>query len=156
MAKPTKKEEALQTQVAELTTDLQRLRADFENYHKRIEQEKSQTTELTKAATIMKLLPIVDTIDRAIAHAPADLADNPWVQGITSLTKNLEKSLSQLGLARIPAEPGTPFDPTHHEAVSMEDGEGDHEVIAEELRAGYFMNNAVVRPSMVKVTHTNK
>lgn len=144
--KPSKKE-------AELTADLQRLRADFENYRKRVDVEKANLTELSKAATIMKLLPVVDTIERALAHAPADLATNKWVQGVTSMAKNLEKSLNELGLTRIEAAPGIPFDPNLHEAVMMEDGEGEHEVVAEELRAGYMLGDQVVRHSMVKVTH---
>lgn len=153
MAKPTKKELDLEQNIGELTADLQRLRADFENYRKRIETEKTQLTELTKAATVMKLLPIIDTIERAIAHTPAELTDNAWAQGITGLAKNLDKSLRELGLERILATPGTPFDPAHHEAVMMDDdAEGNHEVVAEELRPGYTMAGTVVRPSMVKVT----
>jgi molecular chaperone GrpE len=149
---PSKKELELQTKVNELTADLQRQRADFENYRKRIELEKAQVNELAKAATVMKLLPVVDTIERAIAHAPADLAGNAWVQGIIGIQKNLEKSLSDLGLSRIEASEGTPFDPNQHEAVMMLEQEGEHEVVAEELRAGYTLGGQVIRPSMVKVT----
>lgn len=157
MGKPSKKEEDLQQQNGELTADLQRLRADFENYRKRIDIEKTQLSEMAKAATIMKLLPIIDTIERAVVHAPADLADNPWVQGVASLTKNLEKSLSEMGLTRVAAAPGTAFDPSRHEAVMMdEDAEGDRDVIAEELRAGYAMGEQVIRPSMVKVTRESR
>ena len=156
MPKPSKKEKELQTKVDELTTDLQRLHADFENYRKRIDIEKAQLSDISKAATVMKLLPVVDTIERAIAHTPADLAANKWVQGITGLTKNLEKSLSELGLARIEAVPGTPFNPNRHEAVAMdEEAKGQHEVVAEELRAGYTLAGQVIRPSMVKVTKNN-
>jgi molecular chaperone GrpE len=153
MPKPTKKELDLQARVDELTGDLQRLRADFENYRKRVDNEKTQLTELTKAATIMKLLPIIDTVERAITHMPAELADNSWAQGIAGLAKNLDKSLGELGLKRIPAAEGTPFNPAHHEAVVMdEEAQGDQEVIAEELRPGYSLAGTVVRPSMVKVT----
>lgn len=149
--KTSKKEQELQAHITELTADLQRQRADFENYRKRVDTEKAQMAEFAKAATVMKLLPAIDTIERAIAHAPADLAENAWVQGITSLTKNLEKTLSELGLSRIDANPSTPFDPNLHEAVSMEDEGGEHELIAEELRAGYRLGDAVIRPSMVRV-----
>lgn len=139
-------------QLQELTADLQRQRADFENYRKRVDVEKAQLASHATAAAILKLLPVIDTIERAIAHAPADLADNAWVQGVTSLAKNLEKSLSELGLTRIVATPDTPFDPNLHEAVSMQDQGGEHEVIAEELRAGYQLAGTVIRPSMVRVT----
>lgn len=150
--KVNKKELELQSQIEDLTADLQRLRADFENYHRRVEADKTTLSELTKAATIIKLLPVIDTIERAIAHAPAEFAGNAWVEGVTSLGKNLEKALGELGLTRIPAAPGTVFDPTRHEAVAMDDAEGAIEVVAEELRAGYLLGAQVVRPSMVRVT----
>lgn len=145
------KHDKKQAQINELTVDLQRTRADFENYRKRMEVEHMQQNERTRAATIIKLLPIIDIVERAVTHMPAELADNPWAKGVTSLTKNIEKSLGELNMSRIPAEPEMPFDPELHEAVSMEDQGGDHEVIAEELRAGYKLDDQVIRPSMVRV-----
>lgn len=142
-----------QSKEQELTADLQRLRADFENYRKRIDAEKQQLQQMTSAATIMKLLPVIDTIERAVAHAPDELAENKWAQGVIAVGKNLEKSLAEIGLTRIIANPDTPFNPELHEAVMMaDDAEGEHEVIAEELRAGYTLQGQVIRPSMVKVT----
>lgn len=138
--------------IAELTADLQRLRADFENYHKRVDQEKHQIQQSSTAATILKLLPVIDTLERAVAHAPAELAEDQWVKGVVALGKNLDKTVGDLGLIRIAATPGTPFDPVHHEAVMADDTEGAQEVVAEELRAGYLLHGQVVRPSMVKVT----
>lgn len=153
MAKPTKNEEELSQQVGELTADLQRQRADFENYRKRVDLEKQQVQQLAATAMIMKLLPVIDTLERAIAHAPEELAENKWAQGVVGLGKNLDKSLSELGLERIDANPGTIFNPNLHEAVMMDDeATGEQEVIAEELRAGYLLQGSVVRPSMVKVT----
>jgi molecular chaperone GrpE len=155
MAKPTKNEEELSQQVGELTADLQRLRADFENYRKRIDLEKQQVQQLAATAMIMKLLPVIDTLERAIAHAPEELAENKWAQGVVGLGKNLDKSLSELGLERIDANPGTLFNPNLHEAVMMDDeATGEKEVVAEELRAGYLLQGSVVRPSMVKVTRS--
>jgi len=147
-----RKESEPTPEIIELTADLQRLRADFENYRKRVDQEKQQAQQNAVAATIMRLLPVVDTIERAVAHAPQDLTENNWVKGVIGLGKNLEKSLSDLGLTRIQAEPGTPFDPNLHAAVMMDEAEGEHEVVAEELRAGYALQGVVIRPSMVKVT----
>lgn len=142
-----------QSKEQELTADLQRLRADFENYRKRIDIEKQQLQQAASAATIMKLLPVIDTIERAVAHAPVALAEDKWAQGVVAVGKNLDKSLAELGLVRITAVPGTPFTPELHEAVMMdEEAAGQHEVVAEELRAGYTMHGHVVRPSMVKVT----
>jgi molecular chaperone GrpE len=153
MAKPSKNEEELSQQVGELTADLQRQRADFENYRKRVDAEKQQVQQLAATATIMKLLPVIDTLERAIAHAPEELAENKWAQGVVGLGKNLDKSLSELGLERIDANPGTAFNPNLHEAVMMDDeATGETEVVADELRAGYTLQGTVVRPSMVKVT----
>lgn len=139
--------------VAELTADLQRIQADFINYRRRTDEERMQLSQVAKAATVVKLLPLLDDIERAISHVPAELSDNSWAQGIVALGKRFEKSLEELGLSRINASKGTPFNPELHEAVSMEDGEGDQEVVSEELRAGYKLGGQIVRPSMVKVTH---
>ena len=152
MAK-SKVQEDLEQQVGELTADLQRVRADFENYRKRVEQEKANAGSMGEMKSIMKLLPVIDTLERAIAHAPADLAKNPWVQGVVGLRKQLEKSLAAMQVTRIEATPGTSFDPEFHQAVQFdEDATGEHEVIDEELQAGYLHNGTPLRHAMVKVT----
>ena len=145
--------EDLQQQLGELTLDLQRTRADFENYRKRVEAEKQAAQDLGQTKAIMKLLPVIDTIERAIANVPAELADNAWAKGVAGLNKQLDKQLKDLGLEKIDAKPGTPFNPELHQAVQFDEtAEGDKEVIAEELRAGYILNGAVIRDAMVKVT----
>jgi len=140
-------------QVAELTADLQRLRADFENYRKRAEAEKLQLTEVVKAATIMKLLPLVDDIERSLAYLPKDLKDNDWAKGVVSLKVKLEKQLADLNVTKIVAKPGTAFNPELHEAMLVGDGEGDKEVIEQELQPGYKLGDTVIRHSKVKVTY---
>jgi molecular chaperone GrpE len=140
-------------QLGELTLDLQRTRADFENYRKRVDAEKTAARESGQASAILKLLPVVDNIERAIAYTPEDLKDNKWVQGVGNLVKNLEKSLESLNLVRIDAKPGTEFNPELHEAIQFdEEATGDKEVIAEELQAGYTLNGHPIRHAMVKVT----
>lgn len=152
MAK-SKKQEELEQQVSELTTDLQRTRADFENYRKRVELEKTAARDAGQMGAILKLLPVVDNIERAIMHQPEELADNKWAQGVVGLVKQLEKSLESLNLKRIEASPGTVFNPELHEAIQFdEDAKGEHEVIAEELQAGYALNGQPIRHAMVKVT----
>ena len=139
--------------IDELTLDLQRTRADFENYRKRVEQEKQVARMTGEATAVAKLLPVIDNIERAIMHVPQELADNKWAQGIVGLVKNLEKSLDSMNLQRIDAKPGTAFDPERHEAIQMdEDAEGEQEVIAEELQAGYTLHGKPLRSAMVKVT----
>ncbi len=133
-------------QIAELTNDLQRTRADFENYRKQVEMQKNQAMTSAKYATVMKFLPLIDDFERALGAYPEQLAP---------LQKNLAKTLQTLGLAKINSEPGTEFNPDFHEAISVDDEEGTTEVIAETLRPGYLYDGAVIRAAMVKVTHAN-
>lgn len=128
--------------IAELTNDLQRTRADFENYRKQVEAQKNQAMSVAKYATVVKFLPLIDDIDRAISAYPEQLSP---------LAKNLEKTLKSLDLQKINSEAGVEFNPDFHEAVSVNDEGGDLEVVAETLRSGYLYNNEVVRPAMVKV-----
>ncbi len=140
-------------QLGELTLDLQRTRADFENYRKRVDAEKTAAREYGQSSAILKLLPVIDNIERAITYMPDDLKDNQWAMGVASLVKNLEKSLESLNLKRIDAQPGTAFNPELHEAIQFdEDATGEKEVIAEELQGGYVLAGQVIRHAMVKVT----
>lgn len=143
--------ENLEQQLGEMTLDLQRTRADFENYRKRAEVERETAKSHGQATAILKLLPVIDNIERAITHLPDDLKEHKWAQSVQALTKQLDKSLDGLKLSRIKASPGTPFDPELHEAVMSEDGDGDETVISEELQAGYKLDQRVIRHSMVKV-----
>jgi len=153
VATKSNKSDELEQQIAELTQDLQRTRADFENYRKRVELEKTAAREAGQSSTVLKLLPVVDNIERAIAHVPDELKDNKWAQSVASLTKNLDKSLDALNLKRIDAEKGSDFDPELHEAIQFDDeAQGDKEVIEEELQAGYLLNGRPIRHAMVKVT----
>lgn len=127
-------------QIAELTRDLQRTRADFENFRKQVEVQKANERQMAQLATVYKVLPLLDDVDRAIASY-AELAP---------LGKSLEKTLKELGLKRINSEEGVEFNPDLFEAVMVE-GEGEKEVIAETLRPGYYYEGQVLRPAMVKV-----
>ncbi|HEY8886709.1 MAG TPA: nucleotide exchange factor GrpE [Candidatus Microsaccharimonas sp.] len=146
-------EDTRDQEIVELTLDVQRTRADFENYRKRVDAEKVAARESGQASAILKLLPVIDNIERAIAYTPAELKDNTWVQSVAGLVKHLEKSLESLNLARIDAKPGTAFDPEYHEAIQFdEDAVGEQDVVAEEMQAGYSLNGHVIRHAMVKVT----
>jgi molecular chaperone GrpE len=146
-------EDTRDQEIVELTLDLQRTRADFENYRKRSDLEKVAARESGQASAILKLLPVIDNIERAIAYTPEDLKDNSWVQSVAGLVKHLEKSLDSLNLIRIDAKPGTKFDPELHEAIQFdEEATGEHEVIENEMQAGYMLNGHVIRHAMVKVT----
>ena len=148
-----KNTEELEQQIGELTADLQRVRADFENYRKRVDAEKQSARYAGEAGTVLRLLPVVDTIERAVLHIPADIADHQWVKGVAGLVKQLDATLAGLELKRIPAEAGKPFDPEFHEAIQFdEEAEGEQEVIADVLQPGYTYKGTPIRHSMVKVT----
>lgn len=133
--------QALQAQIKELTADLQRTRADFENFRKQVELQREQAKQAATFATVEKILPLVDNVERALAAYPEQLGP---------LAKNFAQTLNDLGLARIDTAPDTEFNPDLHEAVMVE-GDGAREVIAETLRPGYTYQGAVLRAAMVKV-----
>ncbi len=126
--------------IAELTNDLQRTRADFENYRKQIEAQKQAERKLARYATVSKILPLLDDIDRAIGT----------YEELKPLAKSLEKTMRELELTKIDAAVGVEFDPELAEAV-MAEGDGEKEVIGEVLRPGYYYEGEVLRPAMVKV-----
>lgn len=149
----SKKTTEFEQQIGELTQDLQRTRADFENYRKRADEDKVRIRDSGATSMVTKLLPVIDDIERAINHVPEELAKDKWVQGIVGLAKRLEKSLDDIGIKRISADPGVEFNPEIHEAVQVdESAEGEKEVIDELLQAGYTLNGSPIRAAIVKVT----
>ncbi len=152
MPKP-KKQAELEEKLIDAIADLQRTRADFENFRRRSELDKLSAREAGQTGAILKLLPVIDNIERAIGHMPAELKADKWAQGVAGLAKNLDKSLEGLNLKRIDAKAGTAFNPDLHEAIQFdEEAEGDSEVIAEELQPGYLLGQTPIRHAMVKVT----
>lgn len=144
--------EKLQPENLELKNDLQRTRADFENYRKNVESRISNAQNLGEKKAILALIPMIDDIERAISHLPIELAENSWAQNVVKMSKNLDKNLSKIGVEKINSAEGTVFNPELHEAIQFdEDSEGEEEVILAELRAGYTLKGEVLRAAMVKV-----
>ena len=137
-------------QLAELESDLQRVQADFMNYKRRTEADRSEMITMAKQVVITELLPVLDNISRALGHLPEDLADHDWTKGVAQIGKQAEDTLKNLGVEKIETI-GQPFDPNLHEAISMDDGDGEDEVVTEELQAGYRIGDRVIRHAMVKV-----
>ena len=127
--------------IAELIADLQRTRADFENYRKQVEAQKAAAMQTAIYATVIKVLPLLDDIDRALMTYENELG---------SLKGSLSKTLKELSLEKIASDEGVEFNPDLHDAVMVE-GDGEKEVIAETLRPGYRFDGEVLRPAMVKV-----
>lgn len=149
--KTAKADAALQQKIDELTELVKRERADAENMRRRHENQVGDLKSYVKAEVVRELLPVIDNIDRALAHAPQDLADHDYVKGVQGVAKQLQTTLDKLGVSRI-LTVDQPFDPELHEAVSMdEDSEGSQEIVSEELQAGYRLDNHVIRHAMVRV-----
>lgn len=140
----------LQQQITELTEALQRERADAENIRRRHAEQVAQLRDIVKADVVKSLLPVIDNFDRALKHVPTELEANDYIKGIQSVVKQFETTLQNLGVTRIKTV-GQHFDPSVHEAVSMEDGEGEQEVVIEELQSGYEISGEVIRHAMVRV-----
>jgi molecular chaperone GrpE len=153
--KPIAKE--LEAQIVQLTEALQRERADAANLRRRHDEQIASLRTSVKAHVVKDLLPVVDNIERALKHLPAeletkwDLADEPreWVKGVKKILEQFEKTLTDMGVERVKTV-GEPFDPHLHEAVSAEEGDGP-EIVSEELQAGYKIGDDVIRHAMVRV-----
>ncbi len=140
----------LSLQIQDLTESLKRERADAINSRRRHEQDIAELRNRVKANVISELLPALDNLERALKHVPADLTDNDYVKGVQSVVKQFESTLAEMGIQRIKTV-GEQFDPNLHEAVSMEEGEGNKEIISEELQSGYKIGDSVIRHAMVRV-----
>jgi molecular chaperone GrpE len=134
----------------QLLADLQRIQAEFINFKRRAEEEKARAVLAGKEQAVIALLPVLDNIERAIAHEPEDIKDHAWVKGVSAVALQLESQLENIGLTKVGVV-GEPFDPNKHEAISMADGEGETEVVSAVLQNGYEFNNQVLRPAMVQV-----
>jgi len=130
---------------------LQRVQADFVNYKRRVEAERETQAEATQAETIRAFLPIVDDLQRALEHVPAQLSSQSWVEGFRLIERNLATALERLGVHRMGAE-GDVFDPNLHEAVAYEEHPTQPEGhVATVIRPGYQLGERVVRPAQVSV-----
>ncbi len=142
--------EALKTELETKNDLLARTAAEFDNYKKRTEREKSGVAEFAKAGIIKQLLPILDNIDRAAA---SDKESSDYIKGIELIVKQFEALAGNLGIAEVAAV-GDSFDPNFHEAVMhIEDDTLGENVIAEVLQKGYKLGDTVIRPAMVKVAN---
>lgn len=150
MPKKSEEIQVLEQQVADLTEALQRERADVINVRRRHDEQMSQLKTHVKAQVVEELLPIIDNFERSLKHVPKDLEGNNFVKGVSGVVKQFEKTLRDIGVQRIKTT-GEPFNPELHEAIGMEGGEGEQEIVSEELQAGYIIEGVVIRHAMVKV-----
>ncbi len=142
---------ALELEAEEHKNNWMRAMADFKNYKRRTETERDDLIRNASAGLILKLLPVVDDLTRAMAHVPAEISNNQWFNGVKQVQRKFELVLEGAGVQVIPAV-GEDFDPNVHEAVMYEEAGDDqaHKVV-EELQRGYKLGERVLRPTMVKV-----
>ena len=126
----------------------QRAAADYQNFKRRVEDERSEVARLANAALVINLLPLLDDMERALKNVDAHLASLTWVDGIRLIYRKLEALLEQFGVTEIEAD-GQTFDPAVHEAVSQAPGE-ENKVVAV-VQRGYRLGDRVIRPAMVIV-----
>lgn len=138
-------------QIAELTDKVKRQMAEFDNFRKRSEREKSQMYEIGAKSVIEKVLPVLDNFERGLGAVPEDSKDDPFVQGMDKIYKQLMTELENLGVKPIEAV-GQEFNPDFHNAVmQVENDELESGTVAQELLKGYMYRDSVVRHSMVSV-----
>lgn len=137
-----------ETKKQEYLDALQRERADFTNFRRRVESEKSQMWEQASGETVKKLLPVLDDLERAITNRQAGDA---WADGIEMVYRKFKSILEKEGITTIEAQ-GQPFDPNLHEAIMQEESqEYESGVVIAVLQQGYLHGGRVLRPAMVKV-----
>ena len=148
-----KKKDKKDEQIEDLTDRLRRQMAEFENFRKRTEKEKSQMFDMGAKTIVEKVLPVIDNFERGLAAVPEDKKEDAFVVGMDKIYKQFLTTLEEVGVKPIEAV-GQEFDPNFHNAVMhVEDEELGENIVAEELQKGYMYRDAVVRHSMVKVAN---
>lgn len=129
----------------------QRARAEFANYKKRVERERTEVFQRASLDTLKTLLPVIDDFDRAFDNIPEEINDNPWIGGVSMILRKFENVLEKYEIEVInPA--GEPFDPNLHEAVGTEDSdEVESGFVTVTLQKGYKSGNQILRPALVRV-----
>lgn len=151
--KKKKKKEKWEERIEELEDRVKRQMAEFDNFRKRTEKEKSHMYEVGAKDVIEKILPVVDNFERGLASVPEDQKSDPVIDGMEKVYRQLMTILTDLGVTPIEAV-GEEFDPNYHNAVMhVEDEELDENIIVEEFQKGYTYRDSVVRHSMVKVAN---
>ena len=148
-----KKKDKKDEKIEELTDKLTRQMAEFDNFRKRTEKEKSQMYEVGAKDIIEKILPVVDNFERGLEAVKEEEKENPFVQGMEKVYKQLMTTLEEAGVKPIEAV-GQEFNPDFHNAVMhVEDESFGENIVAEEFQKGYMYRDSVVRHSMVKVAN---
>ena len=148
-----KKKDKKDEQIEELTDKVKRQMAEFDNFRKRTEKEKSQMYDMGAKTIVEKILPVIDNFERGLAAVPEDNKEDAFVVGMDKIYRQMLTVLEEAGVKPIEAV-GAEFDPNFHNAgMHVEDETLGENVVAEELQKGYMYRDTVVRHSMVKVAN---
>ena len=148
-----KKKDKKDEKIEELTDMVKRQMAEFDNYRKRTEKEKSSMYEIGAREVIEKILPIVDNFERGLAAVPEEEKGSPFVEGMNKVYRQLLSSFEGMGVKAIESV-GQEFNPDYHNAVMhVEDEEAGENTVVEEFQKGYTYKDTVIRHSMVKVAN---
>ena len=148
-----KKKDPRDEKIEELTDRVKRQMAEFENFRKRTDKEKSAMYEMGAKDIIERILPVIDNFERGLATVPEDAKETPLAEGMEKIYKQFRKTLEEAGVKAIEAV-GQEFDPNYHNAVMhVDDDSLGENIVAEELQKGYMYRDSVVRHSMVKVAN---
>jgi len=139
-----------EAQAADYKDQWLRATADYKNYKRRAEAERAELIRSASAGVVLKMLPVLDDFERAIANIPPEVAQTAWWGGTQLIAQKLRTLLESEGVTPIKAL-GEDFDPNLHEAVLYEDAEGQDGKVIAELQTGYKLRDRVLRPTMVKV-----
>lgn len=142
--------EQLAKENAELSESMLRERADAANVRRRADDDRIKLASYYKSNVVKELLPVIDNFERALKALPKDLEKNEFITGIEKIVKQFEQTLAKIGVERIKTL-GEHFNPELHEAVTMEEGDGNEEIVTEELQSGYIIGDEVIRHAMVRV-----
>jgi molecular chaperone GrpE len=148
VATPERELAEARAKAEEYLLNWQRAQADFTNFRRRLEQDKAEFAKYAESDILLRLLPILDDLDRALRSVPEELRGNPWAQGMEGIARKFRAALEAAGLTPINAL-GQQFDPVMHDAMMHVPGPADR--VISEYERGYKLKDRVLRPARVAV-----
>ena len=145
--------ETMNAKLESASNQYARLQADFDNYRRRTKEEQARLSKTVTASIIKKFLPVLDNLDRALAHMSKDENAGPYLEGFQLMEKVFNKVMQEFGLVEIDAQ-GKAYDPYYHEALmEIQSDDVEEDTVAAVLQKGYMIGEEVLRPSKVQVAH---
>jgi len=141
----------LESRILELEDGWKRTQADFVNFKRKAEEDRTYLIKNASTGIISDLLPVLDNFSLAAKHIPENIAEDNWVSGVKVIEKQFESILKDNGLEKIESV-GQPFDHNLHEALESVTSDEPEGIVTEEISPGYILNSEMIRPAKVKVS----